>query len=196
MKTRSKIAKAAIAPACDAKRNCTQADERSAYYQAGPAVIATLLGLEVEAVSINSDDTYSSWISIRKPEYGEMNCPVDRLAKFSVLKALLAGPAAKMRYSFGGVSTIFDPSDRELLQEPVMPRALGLAAELPDNGLLITSALWRVLGCELAQPEIWSTVEAVARALINDGEISGSTVEKIVWNSMRPVSNEMVRLHS
>ena len=122
-----------VPPAGDTELNWSHTDEHSAFYQAGAAVVATLLGLEVEAISINLDDTYTSWICIGKPEYGEMNCRVDRLAKFSVLKALLAGPAAKMLYSFGGVSTGFDPSDPYLVHEPAIPRALDLAAELPRD---------------------------------------------------------------
>jgi len=178
------------------KRNYSHADERSAYYRAGPAVIATLLGLEVEAVSINADDECCSWIAIRKPLYGEMNCPVDRLAKFSMLKVLLAGPAAKMRYSFGSVSAEFDPSNRHLVRDPAILRALNLAAELPQNGLSIISALWHGVGCSLAQTEVWSAVEGVVRALLNDREIAGSTVEEIVWHSMPPLPNQCSQLHS
>ena len=157
-------------------------DERNAFYEAGCAVIAWLDGLEIERVSINHESDAAAWIDIREPALPSYGRPIsrdERLAALSVIRGLIAGPAAMQRYSFGQTSAEFDLSNPLTNADPLIWRAIDLAGQIPGRLSSIVPELWQEVAVTMAKPDVWAAVEAVAQALLRDRELAGCEVEDI-----------------
>jgi len=168
--------------------DCNPDDERKAFYEAGHAVIAWLEGLEIERVSINSEGDATSWIDVREPALPSPDRSASRdewLAALSVIRGLIAGPAAMQHYSFGQTSADFDLSNPRTNADPLIWRAIDLAGQIPGGQSAIVPNLWREVAASLAKPEVWAAVEAVAQALLRDRELAGCEVAEIAQHAMR-----------
>jgi hypothetical protein len=168
--------------------NYTLSDERNAYFEAGHAVVACLEGLHVVSVSINCEADACAWIDVREPAQsrpGNSASSDHRPAVLSVIRGLLAGPAAQKRFSFGQTSPELDLADERMVMDHAIWRAIDLAGQLPGNGSAILPALWREVAASLAKPKIWSAIEAVAQALLRERELAGCEVAEIVEYTWR-----------
>jgi hypothetical protein len=111
----------------------SRSQERDAYYQAGHAVIALIESLDV--VRLFMEDDGSSWIDVRYPDLDQSRLSRSVRARSdakSVIRALLAGPAAQMRYSFGTCNTghalpDFDLGASYMVESEAVWRAISLA---------------------------------------------------------------------
>jgi hypothetical protein len=161
-------------------------DKRNAYFEAGHAVIAWSESLEIDRVSIEPDGDAPSWIDIKEPDLREVrlrsSAQAQALAK-SVIRALLAGPAAQSRYSFGWCTPEFNIGDRHLIDQETAWRAISIAGLIKSKGALIP-VLWREVTTIIQQPEVWAAVEAVAAALLLNGELAGCEVDEIARHAM------------
>jgi hypothetical protein len=163
-------------------------DAPNAHFEAGHAVIAWLEGLEVEQVSIEKEGDADSWIDVREPDL----CPTRlrasneaRASAKSVIRGLLAGPAAQGRYSFGACAADFDLTDRHMIDQSAIWRAVSLAGSFPDDGPALIPPLWREVTKTIQTPKVWAAIEAVAAALLRDRELAGCEVEEIAQHAMR-----------
>jgi hypothetical protein len=163
-------------------------DQRNAYYEAGHAVIAWLEGLEVEQVSIERDGDAESWINVCEPDLSRRRLRASseaRASARSVIRGLLAGPAAQGRYSFGACIKEFDISDRHMIGQSAVWRAVSLAGSIVDDGPALIPPLWREVTKTIQTPKVWAAIEAVAAALLRDRELAGCEVEEIAQHAMR-----------
>jgi hypothetical protein len=93
----------------------TDCNERDAYHQAGHAVIALQETLEVVRIFIEYDG--SSWIEVRYPDLSQSRLSRSVRARSdakAVIRVLLAGPAAQLRYSFGSCGPGYPLPDFDL----------------------------------------------------------------------------------
>jgi hypothetical protein len=107
---------------------------RAAYCQAGHAAVALREAIEIIQISIDDDAT--GWIDVRYPDLNDF--PINGLTKVqarvnAVIRALLAGPAAQLRYSFGtypadGPQPEFNLADRFTNEHDAVWKAVALAA--------------------------------------------------------------------
>jgi hypothetical protein len=146
--------------------DCETTDEHNAYYEAGHAVIGYLCGLEIDKVTISPDADACDWRVVWDPTTaGPDDCgldwPLDR-----IIKALIAGPAALMRYSFGAVPPEFDLSNCHIVEDPIIWHAIDLAGPLVGDGTAVMPMLWREVAENLTALEVWVAVDAVAQLLL------------------------------
>jgi hypothetical protein len=163
-------------------------DQRNAHYEAGHAVIAWLEGLEVEQVSIEREGDADSWIDVREPDLNQRRLrelSEARASARSVIRGLLAGPAAQGRYSFGACTQEFNISDRHMIGQSAVWRAVSLAGSIADDGAALIPPLWREVTKTIQTPKVWAAIEAVAAALLRDRELAGCEVEEIAQCVMR-----------
>jgi hypothetical protein len=164
--------------------------KRDAYYQAGHAVIAVRESLEVVQVSIQ--DTAASWIDVNHPNLSQSclnSSETARSAATSVIRALLAGPAAQSRYSFGTFPTDsplpdFNLADREMLEQEAVWRAISLAGKISKNSPSIIRSLWRETSGLIQGERVWPAIDAVANMLLITGELAGCEVHDIARHAM------------
>jgi hypothetical protein len=172
----------------DRRTNCGPDDERNAFYEAGRAVIAWLGGLEIDRVSIDHEGDVAAWIEIRKPVSPSPGRPISRgewLAALCVIRGLIAGPAAVLRYFFGQTSAEFDLSNPWINADPLIWRAIDLAGQVPGGSSAIVPELWREVAATFVKPEIWAAVEAMAQAPLGDRELAGCEVAEIAQYAIR-----------
>jgi hypothetical protein len=160
--------------------------ERDAYYQAGHAVIALRESLEVVQVSIQ--DTACSWIDVAYPNLSQSRLnrsETARSAAKSVIRALLAGPAAQSRYSFGTLPPDeplpdFDLADQEMREQEAVWHAIALAGRISRDSPSLIRSLWRQVYRLIHGDEVWPAIEAVAKSLLLNGELAGCEIRDIV----------------
>ena len=150
--------------------------------------MAFLENLEIVEVSIERDGDAASWIEIREPVFStsqlRYSLNAQRAVK-SIIRGLLAGPAAQMRYSFGAYISQFNIGDRNLIDQETAWRAVSLAGALPGNGPPFLPSLWIEVNNMIQRPETWVAVEAVAAALLRDRELAGCEIEEIARYAMK-----------
>jgi hypothetical protein len=158
---------------------------RDAYYQAGHAVIALRESLEVIQVSIQ--DTNCCWIDVTYPDLNQLRLSTSETARSgakSVIRALLAGPAAQSRYSFGTLPPDdplpdFDLADREMLEHEAVWHAIALAGRISRDSPSLIRSLWRQVYRLIHGDEVWTAVEVVAQSLLLNGELAGCEIRDI-----------------
>lgn len=167
-------------------------NERAAFLQAGHAVGACLYGIPVVRVSIIPTDGADSWIEVTEPmlpNFGTLIDERDRIAARALIVALLAGPAAGQRYSFGSSGTDMS-SCRGLLTDPCVWRAANLARRV-GAGKSTLRLLWREAALIADQDDNWSVVNKLAMDLLCRREIDGEEVEQITGKWFRaPCSHD------
>jgi len=155
-------------------------NERAAFLQAGHAVGACLYGIPVVRVSIIRAEGADSWIEVTEPmlpNFRTLIAERDRIAACALIVALLAGPAAGQRYSFGS-SGMDMSSCRGLLIDPCVWRAANLARR-PGAGSSTLRLLWREAALIVNYDHNWSIVNELAMDLLDRREIDGEEVEQI-----------------
>ena len=126
-------------------------EQRTAYLIAGHVAIAIFEGLEVLHVSMGH--SHPSWIEVVEPDLSKSRLCSSEVAREdakSVIRALLAGPAAQIRYSFGYHPTEFNLAIRFFLDDEAIWRAIALAGKIADDGPALirnpnTNSVFRVL---------------------------------------------------
>jgi hypothetical protein len=167
-------------------------EERDAYYQAGHAVVALRESLDVVRVSITQDNG-SSWIEVQYPNFSPSRLSRSVAARSeakAVIRALLAGPATQLRYSFGSYPPghslpEFDLASRYMIESEAVWRAIALAGKISNDGPSLVRSLWRRVNRLLQGDEIWPAIEAVAKALLINGELAGCEVSDIARHAMK-----------
>src|SRR6185312_14859194 len=115
----------------------TSHKERGAFYQAGCAIVALRESLEVIRVSIE-DGAVTSWIDVVHPDLSRarLSSSITACADAnSVIRALLAGPATLLRYSFGtypqdGEPLAFNLADPWMAEQEAVWRAISVAGKV------------------------------------------------------------------
>jgi hypothetical protein len=125
-------------------------------------------------VSIESEADASSWIEIQEPDLGNSTLKSSFVARSrakSIIRALLAGPAAEMRYSFGTFpldpsAVKFNLADRFVIEQQAVWRAIALAGKIAEDGPALIDALWREANVLIHGDTIWPAIDAVAGSLL------------------------------
>jgi hypothetical protein len=170
-------------------------NERDAYYQAGHAVVALVESLDVVRIFIEDDG--SSWIDVQYPVLSRSRLNVSAQARSNaraVIRALLAGPAAQSRYSFGTCpadhpSSDFDLAKSGMMEHEAVWRAISLAGMISSDGPMLIRSMWRRVDRLIQGDEVWPSIEAVAKSLLITGDLTGSEVREIArrdeWKGSR-----------
>jgi hypothetical protein len=164
--------------------------KRDAYYQAGHAVIALRESLEVVRVSIQ--DTACSWVDVIHSNLSQSRLDkseTTRSVAKSVIRALLAGPAAQIRYSFGTLPQDiplpdFNLADREMLEQEAVWRAIALTGRISKNSPPLLRSLWRETNSLIQGDKIWPAIDAVANMLQLNGELAGCEISDIAHHAL------------
>ena len=167
--------------------------ERDAYCQAGHAVVALRESLEVVQVSIQDKDGASSWIDVTYPSLAQSRLKRSVTARSdakSVIRALLAGPIAQSRYSFGALppdSALpdFNLADPTVFEQDVIWEAIALAGKISSDSPSLIRSLWRQVSRLIHGSEVWPAVDAVAHALLINGELTGWEVCNFANHALR-----------
>jgi hypothetical protein len=168
-------------------------EERNAYYQSGHALIAVRESLDFARVSIEPQGDVSSWIEVQEPDLSQsrLNSSIKaRSDAKSVIRALLGGPAAELRYSFGTYpldsgAAKFHLANRFMIEQRAVWRAISLAGKISTDSPSLIDSLWRQVNGLIQGDEIWPAIDAVAKSLLIDRELAGCEVCDIVRHAMR-----------
>lgn len=167
--------------------------ERDAYCQAGHAVVALRESLEVIQVSIQEEDGASSWIDVRYPNLAQSRLKRSVTARSdakSVIRALLAGPVAQSRYSFGALPPDnalpdFNLAGPAVIDQEVVWEAIALSGKISSDSPTLIRSLWRQVSHLIHGNEIWPAIDAVAQALLLNGELTGWEVCNFANHALR-----------
>jgi len=161
--------------------------------QAGCAVVALQESLEVVRASIEfQNGAVSSWIEVIHPN---LNRPcLSRSAKAcanakSVIRALLAGPATLLRYSFGTYPRDcplpeFNLANPWMAEQEAVWRAISLAGKISNGSPSLVRSLWREVNNLIQGDKIWPAIEAVAHMLLITGELTGCEMREITRHAL------------
>jgi hypothetical protein len=150
------------------------------FFVAGQAVGACLEGLEIERLGQFAEDD-EVWIDVIEPELpaGPIRDHSDCAAAKSLIRALLAGPAAQQRYSFGAASGRNPLGSDAVANEDCVWRAIDLAGRLKSEGAVM-EPLWGDVCALIARADVWTAIMRVAASLSTSDELLGCEVEEIV----------------
>lgn len=153
-------------------------------FVAGQAVVACIEGMEIERVHHCSEEDDVS-IDVVEPELpdGHIWNHRDRAAAKSMIRALLAGPAAQERYSFGAVCGGELLRDDDTTGQACVWRAIGLAGRI-ESSVAVIEPLWLEVGALISRPDVWDAVERVAASLAASEELVGCELEEIVRSAI------------
>jgi hypothetical protein len=109
----------------------------------------------------------------------------------AVIRALLAGPAANARYSFGRLPLdcplpTFDLTATSMMESEAVWRAISLASRISGDGPSLIRSSWRRVQQLIHGDAIWPAIEAVARTLLMNGELAGCEVKEIARYATDP----------
>jgi hypothetical protein len=170
------------------KRRPSCAEQQRAYFLAGHAVAAFLEGLEVVRLLVEPERDGSAWLDIREPDLTRVRLRSSDRARDqakSVIRALLTGPAAQIRYSFGPHPIEFSLSNKYLLYQQTVWRAVALAGKFAEDGPALIHASWAQATILIQDRANWAAIDAVAEALLNGREVPGHEVYEIVRRATR-----------
>jgi hypothetical protein len=170
----------------------TDCKERDAFYQAGHAVIALQEALEVVRIFIEDDG--SSWIEVQYPDLSQSRLSRSVRARSdarAVIRALLAGPAAQLRYSFGTSGPDhplpdFNLANRDMLEHDAIWQAISLAIKISGDSRSLIRSSWRRVNRLVHGNRMWPAMEAVANALLLNGELAGCEVRDLARFGIDP----------
>ena len=97
---------------------------------------------------------------------------------------MLAGPIAQSRYSFGALppdSALqdFNLANPAVCEQNVVWGAIALAGKISSHSPSLIRSLWRQVSRLIHGNEVWPAIDAVARALLLNGELTGQEVRDI-----------------
>lgn len=171
----------------------TSHKERDAYYQAGHAIVALRESLEVIRVCIEDEDgALTSWIDLTHPNishrHSSWSAPAQSDAS-SVIRSLLAGPAALLRYSFGTYPRDCHPpefnlADPWMAEQEAVWQAISIAGTISKDSPSLIRSLWRETNGLIQGEKIWPAIDAVAGMLLINGELSGCEVGDIMHHAI------------
>jgi len=109
----------------------------------------------------------------------------------SVIRALLAGPAALLRYSFGTCpqdcpTLEFNLADPWIVEQEAVWRAISLAGKVSKDSPSLIRGLWRETNALIQGDKVWPAIEAVAQMLLITGELSGCEIREITRHALSP----------
>jgi hypothetical protein len=133
--------------------------------------------IEIERIGLDSD---GAWIDVLEPDLpptGVLHRATDRQTATSLIRALLSGPAANERYSFGGCGDF--ASLRRPFEEQAIWRAHGLARRLKAGRPLLPS-LWNQVARLFEREDTWAAVAALAEALFKRGQMESPEIQAII----------------
>jgi hypothetical protein len=165
---------------------------RAAYCQAGHAVIALQEALEVVRIFIEDDG--SSWIEVQYPDLSQSRLSRSVHARSdskAVIRALLAGPAAQLRHSFGSCDPGYPLPDfglgaSHMVESEAVWWAISLAARISKDSPSFIRSSWRGVNQLVHRDNTWAAIRAVANALLINGELAGCEVRDIARFAIDP----------
>jgi hypothetical protein len=162
----------------------TEADKATAYHEAGHAVMAFQLGVEVRQITIVPDRDSAGSCSHEKllKFRGTELCasPAARVRIEKLIMICLAGPLAQSKFKPRSVRRYHGTSDYSLIAD--------VALQLNGSAEAATAFVkWLEVRTTtmLRQQVIWRFVEAVANELIAKRELEGSTLLDLRAKSIR-----------
>jgi hypothetical protein len=158
--------------------------ERAAFFTAGQAVSAWREGLTLKCISFLPEGD-EIWLDIDEPAFpsGELWRANDCKNAKSVIRALLTGPAAQERYSFGGCSDDVASGHDAFSADRIVWRAVDLAGQMPERGPVLPQR-WREVRSFVESEEGWAAICVIAQMLRECGELSGSEVSDFARHAM------------
>ena len=171
----------------------TSHKERGAFYQAGCAIVALRESLEVIRISIEDlDGAVTSWIDVVHPDLSRARLSRSITAcadANSVIRALLAGPATLLRYSFGTYPQGCEPpafnlADPWMAEQEAVWRAISVAGKISKNSPALIHSLWGEINGLIQGDEVWPAIEAVAHMLLITGELSGCEIREFTRRAL------------
>lgn len=143
--------------------------ERTAFHEAGHAIIALWHGRPVGQVSILPDNTRLGYCEIRKGQFGPRHDPLE-----VNMLILLAGAASEARLTGGDHSWEGAAQDLNDVRQLSRQRAPNdrQAERLERRMLAKVEKL-------LCQPSVWQAVEELAQQLLKNTTISGRTARHL-----------------
>jgi hypothetical protein len=169
--------------------------ERDAHYQAGCAIVALRESLEVIRIYIDDDEGHpTSWIDVTHPNLSHRYLSRSATAQFegkAVIRSLLAGPAALLRYSFGTYPRDcplpeFNLADPWMAEQEAVWRAISLAGKISKDSPSLLRCLWKETNSLLQGDTVWPAIEAVAQVLLITGELAGCEIGEIARHTIGP----------
>ncbi len=148
--------------------------ERAAFFAAGQAVSLWRDGVTTERIFLDPEDA-NVWLDVVEPALPLADEPwgkQDYAAAESLIRALLSGPAAQERYSFGACSDDLVSLGDAFTTEDCVWRAIGIAGQI-ESAAPVLSPLWREVRDFMESEEGWAAVCAAAKMLLECGELSG-----------------------
>lgn len=103
-----------------------------------------------------------------------------------MIRSLLAGPTAQIRYSFGHYPMQFSLSNRFLLSQEAVWRAISVAGRVTNNGPDPVRNLWAEVTQMIENATAWAVIEAIAGALLDSGELVGCELVDITRHIAGP----------
>ena len=167
--------------------------KRAAYYLAGQAVVVLRESLELVRIMMDDKDDGSSWIEVLQPDLSKSRLHRSVRARSdakAVIRAWLAGPATQLRYIFGKYPSDcplpdFSLADSYMIESKAVWRAISLAGKISRDSPSVIRSSWLRVSHLVQGDEIWPAVEAVAKALLINGELAGCEVCDIARYAMR-----------
>jgi hypothetical protein len=167
----------------DTFRLNTLKKQRAAYFQAGCAIVAIRESFDVVLVSIDDpDNSATSWIDVTYPDprHGRLRSSVAAQADAkSVIRAMLAGPASLLRYSFGACPREINLANRWMIEQDAIWRAISLAGKISKDSPALVHSLWGEVTSLIQGDKVWPAVEAIAQTLLITGELAGCEIRDI-----------------
>lgn len=163
-------------------RDCTVVSDTpgAAFFEAGHAIGACLEGISIERQYFYPEDE-EVWTDVAEPilRPGPIWKHTDRATAKSLIRALLAGPAAQDRFSFGHAGSDLLGCRNNVFGENVVWRAIDLAGQIKTNVPQL-APLWRQVSERMNQDDVWLAVTRVADSLFACRELAGCEIEEIV----------------
>jgi hypothetical protein len=158
--------------------------ERAAYFAAGQAVGAWHEGLAIGRI-LFVPDSDEVWLDVEEPllpAHGEPWRADDCKNARSVIRALLAGPAAQECYAFGGCSDDLASGRDAFSADRIVWRAIDLAGQIPARRPVLPQ-LWREVA-DFVEHDGWRAISVVAGMLLECGELTGTEVDEFARHAM------------
>ena len=148
-------------------------DETTAWHEAGHAVIATLLGGKVEAVSVESEDFQSAGDTRVRWDKSDI-----RQQALDDIQVALAGPVAEMvfvgDYDYLRIRAEHEADWNVVSASLSRLRLSPAAAEKLLNQIAAELYQW------VRTDNVWAAIGDVADRILLDGTIDGQTVQELV----------------
>ena len=153
---------------------------------AGHAVGCFLEGLEFSLISL--DDGYGSgpFIDVSEPcfpsEGKQWSCN-DLFQAEATVRALLSGPAAIEKFSFGSCSRHLTITN-DLLEDFDLWRAIDIAGAMPSSGPVLPR-LWHQVARTTNRLHVWDAIKCLSVVLAQVPELNGHEALSVIIQALR-----------